>query len=987
MADKDDEQILVVKSDIIFQQGKWQGLKTNNLDYYINLIKNNYEFKRRGDMENDPSYQQIIPYMIFSSGDKIFAYKYIKNAGEQRLINNDYQLGVGGHINKEDIRNGGEVLEQGMMREWEEEVDFKGNFLQKKLVGIVNDESHEVEKVHLGLVYHFIGGSDDIRVKETDKMEGKMFDFSEISGNFSHSPWMQIVYNEYLKNLKTEHMIKNNYPGKFIVIEGLDGSGKSAQIDLVVNYLKENGKEVIVTKEPTTESESGRKIKQALKKEIIVEPLELQKLYVQDRKEHLENKVIPALKEGKFVVSSRYAFSTFAYGYSDGLDVDSLIKMNNEFLLPDLTIIVDVSPESCMQRIESRGELKELFEQAQKLVKVNEIYQKLPEMFENIVMINGERPVAEVFEDLKKSIENKLQYAILENNVRNEGTFFYNSEEKVMELEKFAPIFEGLDLSENDRYLVEPFFTNLDKSVFGITFLPPEVIGALCSRTSRAKDDLRVAFLKEFVRPFLEGSDQYSESLRALIDFLHKYPAELIFSNPKARDFYITWLAQFGDDSIAQMAGTHLIYTGISQLAIKQIEDMRVGIAPIEKSTRYVDYSTKVNGSYRYYTDPTLLEMGLEGEYRQAMDNLFETYSGLLQEYMEFLKKKYPSEEEKILRTKAFDTVRLILPVATLSQLALYANGQAFEYMVNRCLDHKLGEVRWTARRAVDELSKVIPAFLRRVDTPDAENYRKYLSERSERVQCAMAEAGILSGDVRPHDSCVKLLEYDAGGEDKVIAGLIFGETHEPFENVLGKVKQLSSGGKEKILHEVMGDRKVKYYKTPRAFEKVSLRFEILMNIGAWRDLHRHRIHTQMRQRFTISNGFDVPDGLKEAGLDARFISAVSRAEELFRKVERIDKDVAQYCCCLAHRVRFLQYQNLRQFFWEAELRTIPQGHPDYRRIEQEKARQVSRAYPLLCKYLLVDMNDYDFARRGDSAAILRKEEELRKFFQEKSAT
>ena len=91
-------------------------------------------------------------------------------------------------------------------------------------------------------------------------------------------------------------MIKNNYPGKFIVIEGLDGSGKSAQVDLVIDYLKQNEKDVVVTKEPTVDSEAGKKVKQALRHEISVEPLELQGLYVQDRKEHLENKVIPALK-------------------------------------------------------------------------------------------------------------------------------------------------------------------------------------------------------------------------------------------------------------------------------------------------------------------------------------------------------------------------------------------------------------------------------------------------------------------------------------------------------------------------------------------------------------------------------------------------------------------------------------------------------------------------------------------------------------------
>lgn len=553
-----------------------------------------------------------------------------------------------------------------------------------------------------------------------------------------------------------------------------------------------------------------------------------------------------------------------------------------------------------------------------------------------------------------------------------------------MELEKFTPVFEELELSEEDKKLVEPFFTNLDKSVFAVTFLPPEVIGALCSRTSRAKDDLRAIFLKEFMKPFLEGESDYSKSLRALVDFLQKNPLEVIFSNPKAREFYITWLAQYGDDSIAQMAGSHLVFSGISQIAIKQIEDMRIGIAPIEKSTRYVDYSSKVNGSYRYYTDPTLESFGLLEEYKKVMDNLFETYTTLLSEYLGYLKVKFPGEEERVLKTKAFDTVRTILPVSTLSQLALFSNGQAFEYMVNRCLDHKLGEVRWTARRATEELGKIIPAFLRRVDTEQASQYRKYLSQRSERIQSALSEVGWSGEKTLANEPRVKLLEWDAQGEDKVICGIIYPETEEPLDVVLCRVKELSKEQKEAVLKSALEGRIFKYYKIPRAFENTFLRFEILMNIGAWRDLHRHRMHTQQRQRFTINNGFDVPKDLVEAGLDGKFKEAVLKAEELFLKVEKHDKDLAQYCCTMAHRIRFQQYQNLRSFFWESELRTIAQGHPDYREVEKEKIKLVQPIYPLLSKYLLADMGDYDFARRGDSAAILKKEEELKTYFSQK---
>jgi len=207
MANKDDELVLVVPSNKLFEKGIWQGLKTDNLDYYLELIKNNCEFRRRGDVENDNSVQQIIPYILFSFENpvngtgKFFAYKYLAKAGEQRLINDDYQLGVGGHINKEDVNNAKDVVETGMMREWEEEVDFKGNLISKKLVGIINDDSRPVEQVHLGLVYHFVGDSADIQIKETDKMAGNLFSIKEIGENIGHSPWMKIVYENYLSKL------------------------------------------------------------------------------------------------------------------------------------------------------------------------------------------------------------------------------------------------------------------------------------------------------------------------------------------------------------------------------------------------------------------------------------------------------------------------------------------------------------------------------------------------------------------------------------------------------------------------------------------------------------------------------------------------------------------------------------------------------------------------------------------------------------------
>jgi len=199
---KDDEQILVVKSEILFKNGIWQGLKTDNLNYYLDLIKNNCEFKRRGDVEEDNNFQQIIPYIVFNFENKFFIYKYLPKAGEQRLVNT-YQLGVGGHINKEDGDEDGDVLETGMMREWNEEVDFKGNIISKKLVGILNDDTNPVEQVHLGLVYSFEGDGPEISIKEIDKMAGELVDKKDIAEKIKNNNgiWVKIVFENYLSKL------------------------------------------------------------------------------------------------------------------------------------------------------------------------------------------------------------------------------------------------------------------------------------------------------------------------------------------------------------------------------------------------------------------------------------------------------------------------------------------------------------------------------------------------------------------------------------------------------------------------------------------------------------------------------------------------------------------------------------------------------------------------------------------------------------------
>ncbi len=199
-------------------------------------------------------------------------------------------------------------------------------------------------------------------------------------------------------------MIKNHYLGKFIVFEGLDGSGQSTQANNLRVFFRNRGYPVILTKEPTENSLAGKKVRRILKKEIKAEPIELQKLFIEDRKDHLQNLIIPALKEGKYVIADRYFLSTCAFG-GINVDMEKLIKLNKGIILPDITFFLNVSPKICIERIKKRGEKFEFFEKEEKLKQVREKYLSLRQRFENIYLIDGELSRREVFKQILEIIK------------------------------------------------------------------------------------------------------------------------------------------------------------------------------------------------------------------------------------------------------------------------------------------------------------------------------------------------------------------------------------------------------------------------------------------------------------------------------------------------------------------------------------------------------------------------------------------------------
>ncbi len=186
--------------------------------------------------------------------------------------------------------------------------------------------------------------------------------------------------------------------GKFIVFEGLDGSGKSTQARKMKEYLESLGRTVVFTHEPTEDSAAGQRIRRVLQhKEAFPKAEEFQLLYVEDRRSHTRDVILPALEKGVDVIGDRYFLSTVAFGTIGGCDIDWLHEINKEFAPPDLTFIIDTDPEICLSRLAYRGEGLEYFERQARFGKAQETYRLMPARHKNVYVIDGNKSIEEIW--------------------------------------------------------------------------------------------------------------------------------------------------------------------------------------------------------------------------------------------------------------------------------------------------------------------------------------------------------------------------------------------------------------------------------------------------------------------------------------------------------------------------------------------------------------------------------------------------------------
>ena len=478
---------------------------------------------------------------------------------------------------------------------------------------------------------------------------------------------------------------------------------------------------------------------------------------------------------------------------------------------------------------------------------------------------------------------------------------------------------------------LRPYFTNTDRPVFALINMPETVKGAMFARYSRSAKSLRRLFLDEF-----RGDVPPAGEIVAAT------------ASDRADRLYARVLSEYGDDSVAQLGSAHVACEGVSNILTKVLEWGRL-MAYLEQSTRYVPYTDRPNGRWKYHLPAEVEAAGLAADFTRTMDHAFEVYARWIPAMEAHFRAKYPKAPtdsdgvyRSVIRAKALDTLRGLLPAATTSNVGLFGTGQAFEALLLRMLAHPLEEVRAHAALMLTELRKVIPAFLARIDQPArGGRWIEYFAETQRAVNERIGP--LLEGiAAEPRDE-VTLTEFDPEGEIKVVASALYTASALPDDQLLAIARHMSSADRAAVLRTYLGDRANRRHKPGRAFERTHYRFDILADYGAFRDLQRHRLLTLEWQPLSPEHGYVEPAAIQEAGALDDWRAVMERSAELHATLMARDRrEVAAYAVVMAYRVRFYMDMNAREAMHVIELRTAPQGHPSYRRICQAMHRAIA---------------------------------------------
>jgi thymidylate synthase ThyX len=280
--------------------------------------------------------------------------------------------------------------------------------------------------------------------------------------------------------------------------------------------------------------------------------------------------------------------------------------------------------------------------------------------------------------------------------------------------------------------------------------------------------------------------------------------------------------------------------------------------------------------------------------------------------------------------------------------MGIFATGQTYEQLILHLLAHPLPEARHYGRMILEELQKVMPSFVARVERPDrGGEWIAYLEARERAAERWVARLGL----DRPPDAklarpSVRLLHVD-GDEDALLAALLYEASAVPEEAARIRLAALRAAERAALLADLVGARSNRRHRPGRGLEALRYRFEVVADYGAFRDLQRHRMLTVQWQRLTPHLGAGVPEEVDAAGCGDDYRRALDVSARAWERLAGDGRErEATYALCLGYRIRFVLDLNAREAMQLIELRSGREGHPGYRAVAHEMHRLIGEVHP-----------------------------------------
>jgi len=506
-----------------------------------------------------------------------------------------------------------------------------------------------------------------------------------------------------------------------------------------------------------------------------------------------------------------------------------------------------------------------------------------------------------------------------------------------------------------------------EREIFAITGLPPEVLAVAMAKYSRSPE------------PIKETIDDLTEE--------------------KSAEFHEKWVLGFGDASVADMAVIPMALENVSILASKVVEDNRLASYQ-EKSTRYQPFNIE-----RFFVPENVkTDAAFEKVYMEGIHELMDGYKEIVDGMVKFYTKQYPKPAEmkekayqNKCRARSLDVARYLLPAATLTNFGMIMSARAMRHCVSKLLASPLKEmndigkeIEYAAthpaynpqarkveplleellgsttnphlvQKLREQLSLQVKGAPTLVKHTEAKEYLMHKNETmkkwverllSRNSEPSFAKASEDRQETVNNQQRVDYISEQMAPEDELVATLLYAQSTLPFLTIVQTVRALPLETKQEIVDSIQNKRDA-HDGVAREFEVgQGLIFDTLFDYGAFRDLQRHRLCTQINQDLSVHHGYETPRDVEEAGLLPRYQALMAHNKERVEELEKHFGKTSQYLIALGWKKRTLFKMNLRELYHMVELRTKSGGHFSYRDLCYDMYEQVKNAHPLLVRDL-----------------------------------